>query len=268
MRWWKIALGVGFAAALALGPTVAATAATNTVRVSQSSLRDGYPSNPSSSDNLWYREDTRVGGGVTLVKPGDTGNPIPAVPAASGLEPGSLALTTNSSASAKAQLFTYGNGVRGTPLASVTSLSYWTYEHAGLANTADPAYQLRVDTDGDLSTTADQTTLVYEPYWNDTEGPDPQGAIVADTWQQWDATNGQWWSSKAINCVGLTLPPGMGGGPGTWTTPQAVAVGCPGALVAAVGVNIGSGNPDYVVATDGVHFETLTSSTTWDFGPK
>jgi hypothetical protein len=265
MRWWKIALGVGFASALALGPTAAMAApTTNTVRVSQSSLRDGYPSNPSSSDNLWYRMDTRVGGGVTLVKPGDTGNPIAGVPAVSGLEPGSLALTTNNTDTAKAQLLTTGNGVRGTPLASVTDLSYWTYQVSGSPTIADASWQLVVDTDGNLNTTSDETTLVWEAY----NGNDTQQAIVPDQWQFWDTTNGNWWSSRAISCNAgaFTLAAGHGGPP--FTTPNAVALGCPGAVVAAIGVNVGSSNAGYTVAVDGVHFQTLTSSTTWDFGPK
>lgn len=256
MRWWKIALGVGFASALALGPTVAATAATNTVRVTESSLRDGYPANPSSSDNLWYRMDTRVGGGVTLTK--DFGAPP-------GFGDGSLALTTQNTNTAKAQLLTTGNGVRGTALAAVTDLSYWTYQSSTTSPPiADASWQLVVDTDGNLNTTADQTTLVWEAYnGNDTTQP-----IVPDQWQFWDTTGGQWWSSRAISCNGgaFTLAAGHGGPP--FTTPAAVAAGCPGAVVAAIGVNVGSSNPNYTVAVDGVHFETLTSSTTWDFGPK
>lgn len=261
MRWWKIALGVGFASALAFGPTVAATAATTTVRVTQSSLRDGYPSNPSSSDNLWYRMDTRVGGGVTLVKPGDTGNPIPAAP--SPLEPGSLALTTNNTGTAKAQLLTTGNGVRGTLLANVTGLGYSTYQVSTSPSIADASFQLVIDTDGNFNTTGDSTTLVWEPYENT-----DQHAVIPDQWQAWDTTGGNWWSSKQITCNGglFTVAPGAGGPP--FTTPAAVAAGCPGAVVAAIGVNVGSNNAGYTVAVDGVHFDTLTSSTTWDFGPK
>jgi hypothetical protein len=47
-----------------------------------------------------------------------------------------------------------------------------------------------------------------------------------------------------------------------------VGTNCVGASVLGVGINIGSSNPNYVTAADGVHFETATDSYTGDFGPK
>jgi hypothetical protein len=247
--------GAVFVTALAVGPALPASAATTTRGVVDSQLRHGYPSSPSASDGNWYMEDTRVGGGVTIANN-------------FGGAPGSkaLVLTTNDTNAAKAQLFTYQD-VRGVPLGDVTDLSYSTYQsstQSGIAD-ADPAYQLRVDVDGDLSTTSDQTNLVYEPYWND-NGADESQPLTADVWQSWDATEGNWWSSKQITCGDFSVAPGAGGPP--FTTPAAVAAGCPGALVAAIGVNVGSFNPNYIVAADGIHFQTANIDVTWDFGPK
>jgi hypothetical protein len=258
----QLLAGAAFATALALGPAVPAAAATTTHPVSPQNIHGGVPTTPSASDAGWYMEDTRVGGGVTISN-------------RYGGAPGSnaLVLSTNNTNVAKAQLFTYQD-VRGVPLADVTGLSYSTYrssEASGIAD-AGPAFQLRVDTDGNLNTDADQTNLVYEPYWND-NGADESQPLTADIWQSWDATEGNWWSSKAISCSGGTPDPftvvaGAGGGPGTFTSPQAVADGCPGALVAAIGANVGSFNPNYIVGVDGIHFQTASIDATWDFGPK
>jgi hypothetical protein len=263
-RKLKFGAGALFACALAIGPAWPAGATDSTHGVIDSTIRHGYPSNPSSSDNLWYLEDTRVGGSVVITS--DFGGPT-------GFGSKSLGLATNNQNSAKAQAFTYQD-VRGLALGAVTGLSYYTYQSSLTRTTEDgPAFQLRVDTDGNLSTIGDQTNLVYEPYWNDVEGPDPQQPLAPNTWQFWDATAGDWWSSQAINCSGgtptpFTVPAGAGGGPGTFTTPAAVANGCPGALVAAIGVNVGSFNPSFIVAADGIRLQTATDSYTWDFGPK
>jgi len=210
-------------------------------------MHDGYAANPSATDVGWYREDTRVGGGVTL-----TTN-FGGAPSFGG---GSLALTTNNQNSAKAQLFT-SDDVRGKDLITIGATSYSTY-HSSLTGTVndDPSYQLRIDLDGDLSTTSDQTNLVYEPYWNDTEtgigGGMPQHpeGLTDDTWQQWNTTNGTWWSSKQIGnangssgapCGSFHIEPGAGGPP--FTTPGQVGTGCPGAKVVKIGLNVGSSNP-------------------------
>jgi hypothetical protein len=255
----KILAGAAFASAIAIGPATVASAADSTHRVSQSQMRDGSLTY-SADDANWYRDDTRVGGGVTLTK--DFGAP-------SGLGDGALALTTNSTNNAKAQLLT-SDGVYGTLLGDVTSLSYWTYQSlaAGGSAEGDASYQLRVDIDGDTNTTGDITNLVFEPYWNDSESdgnPNPQ-PIAPDTWQFWDATNLRWWSSKQITCGEFSVAPGAGGPP--FTTPSEVGTNCPNAIVLAVGANVGSYNPNYISGVDGIHFGTSTDSITWDFGPK
>jgi hypothetical protein len=46
-----------------------------------------------------------------------------------------------------------------------------------------------------------------------------------------------------------------------------VALNCPGAEVLSIGVNVGSNNPNYVTAADGVVFETVADRHIFDFGP-
>jgi hypothetical protein len=238
-----------------VGPAVAETA---TYLVRNPQLVDGNPSTPSATDVNWYREDTRPGGTTTLTK--EFGAPV-------DLGDGSLKLTTDSTDDAKAQAITR-HRVRDTLLATVTNLSYWTYQSlaAGATTESGPSLQLRVDIDGDLNTTGDVTNLVYEPYWNDTEGPAPQQPLAPDTWQFWNATNGQWWSTKRIECPLFVVEPGGGGPP--FTTPSAVGTSCFGSRVVAFGVNVGTFNPSYVVGVDGLRFQTLVDDFTWNFGPK
>ena len=279
MRRWKVLFGASFGMAMFFGASVGpAGADPGTHHVRDYSLRDGFPSPPSASDSLWYREDTRVGGGVTLTK--NFGAPA-------GFGTGALALTTNDQNSAKAQLITRDD-IYGASLATISNLGYSTW-HSSTGSTtftdANASYQLRIDLDGqnlnDPNST-DQTNLVYEPYWNDVEGSSPQHpeGILADTWQDWDATAGDWWSSKQIgnpaadpldpstidpNCGFFHIEPGAGGPP--FTRPSEVGLNCPAAKVVAVGVNVGSFNPNYVVAVDGLHFDIATDSYSFDFEP-
>ncbi|MDQ6698432.1 MAG: hypothetical protein M3Z46_13345 [Actinomycetota bacterium] len=274
---WKTLTALAFGTAMVCGATagpVAADPGPHMVR--DNTLHDGYPNPPQETDNGWYREDTQVGGGVTLTS--NFGAP-------SGFGGGALALTTNDQSSAKAQLNTRDD-VYGEPLFQFTNFLYQTWHSATGSTTfpdADASYQVRVDIDGNLSTTGDQTNLVYEPYWNDIEGPAPQHpeGIKADTWQSWDATRGDWWSSKQIgsppptnpmdppvvdpNCGLFHVEPGGGGPP--FTQPSAVAAGCPKAKVVFVGVSVGSYNPSYVVAVDDLQFTRGADVYSFNFEP-
>ncbi len=263
-RFTKLLCGAAFATAVTLGGTVGTGSAANSpqrFRVVENDLKDGYGT---QQNNSWYREDTRPGGSVSLTQhlvgssdgfdgpEGFNGN-------------GALALTTNNTNYAKAQLMNHN--LQGSPLGDVTALDYWTYQSSTSGSAVDaPSYQLKIDLDGDLSTTDDQTTLVYEPYWNDAEGPSPQQPLAPDVWQHWDATAGDWWSSKQITCGEFSVAPGAGGPP--FTRPSEVAQNCTGAQVVAFGVNIGSYNRNTIVATDGLHIATSTDDFTYDFGPK
>ncbi|HWL34389.1 MAG TPA: hypothetical protein VNP89_12370 [Gaiellaceae bacterium] len=210
--------------AVALVLTTAAVAATVVVTQNSSS---------------WAPLDTRPGGDQRFTE--DYGAPA-------GLGSGSLELTTDATTAAKADYFTFAHA--GTLLANVTDLSYWTYQAA----TPQPpiaavSYQLQIDANG--AADGGFTTLVYEPYWN--------GVVAPASWQQWDVDAGQFWSSRSVTDGTCVLVAGAGGPPLYGLA--AVKTLCPNAVVLGIGVNIGTFNPGYTVATDGVTF----NDTTYDF---
>jgi hypothetical protein len=191
------ALAILTTAALVL----AATAAAATVVVTQNSAG-------------WAPMDTRPGGAHRFTE--DYGAPA-------GFGSGSLELTTNATTTAKADYWTLAHA--GTALASVTDLSYWTYQAATpQPPVAAVSYQVQLDTDGVVGDGAGFTTLVYEPYWN--------GVVVPATWQSWDVDAGQFWSSRTTAC-GLVAG---AGGPPLYSL-AAVKTLCPNAVVLGIGVN-------------------------------
>jgi hypothetical protein len=186
----------------------------------------------------WTQDDTRGGGTVTWTE--EYGAPP-------GLGDGSLKLTTTLNPGDKAGLYTHT--MAGTPLADVNTLAYWTYQ----ATTVQPphaaaSYQLQIDANG-LDTPGGFTTLVFEPYQN--------GVVVNGVWQHWDVDEGLFWSSRTVLDCGLVAG---AGGPPMYTLDQ-VKTMCPNAVVVGIGVNIGTNNPGYTVATDGVQF----NDTIYDF---
>ena len=189
----------------------------------------------------WF-EETAAGGDVEFTE---------AYNAPPGLGDGAVELTTTSDTASRAGLFT--NAHAGTPLATVTTLGYWTYQAQGnTAPVADPSYQLQIDANG-LATAGGFTTLVYEPYWNGTQGP-----IVPATWQHWDVDAGLFWSSRYRH-------PSAGWSPAPAarrsTRSRTVKATCPNAVVVGIGVNIGTFNPSYTVATDGDRASTTRRTT-------
>ena len=182
----------------------------------------------------WHQLDTRPGGAVHFTE--EYGAPA-------GLGEGSLELTTDATTAAKADYWT--EDVAG-PLAGVSELSYWTYQAA----TPQPphaaaSYQIAVDLNG--AADGGFTTLVYEPYWN--------GTVVPATWQQWDVDAGGLWSSRTFTEGTCAVVAGAGGPPlYSLATLQTI---CPNAVVLGIGVNVGSFNPGYTVATDGVQFNDV-----------
>jgi hypothetical protein len=208
------ALGVLVATAL----TVVATAmAATTVVVTQNTT-------------TWTQDDTRGGGTVTWT--GAYGAPA-------GLGSSSLQLATTASTADKAGLYTHT--MAGTPLSHVNTLSYWTYQAQASSPVGDASYQLQINA---LGAAGGFTTLVYEPYWN--------GTVVNGQWQQWNVSGGLFWSSKTVVCSNGVLV-GSPGGPATYTL-QDVLTMCPEAVVVGIGVNVGTFNPSYTVAVDGVQF--------------
>ena len=220
--------------------TTPAFATTTSVTVNSYSV--GYPATLTPGDTTWYTEDTRTGGAIAFTN---------AYGAPGGLGAGSLQMTTDVTNAAKSQLIS--NQFAGTPLSNVSTLSYWTYQATGALNppSADASFQLQVNLAGNVSGASDYTTLVYEPYWNSTPTP--------GTWQQWDMTTGAFWSSRTVD--GLTA--GHGGAP-FYTIAQVLALD-PNAVVLGIGVNVGSYNPNYTVATDGITFGTSAGATVFNF---
>ncbi len=151
----------------------------------------------------------------------------------------------------KAQLFNYSEA--GTPLGTVTELSYWAYRSSA-SSAVNTAINVAMNVQVAGSTVPGNfATLVYEPY-NQSGG---NAGIVPDTWQQWDTLatspgDGEWWTTK------------IGSGPGSQGDPQPwsffVDLYTDGQVV-GYGYNLGSNNPNTITAADGVTF----NSTTTDF---
>lgn len=227
---------LGGAVALALGVAGPAAAAVDSNAGSQFDREVVRPADISADwSQDWSTADTRPGGTVSIV----TTYGAPA-----GLGRGSVQLTTDATNAAKAQIMTQEGA--GTPLSQVSRLSYWTYQQSGPAHAA-AGFNLVIDANGPAP--GGFATLVWEPYQN--------GTVLPQTWQFWDLTQGKWWSTRQIN--GVAPSPG---GPPTATLGQ-IAAWNPDAVVLGFGANVGSYNPSYVVATDGLTF----NETTYDFEP-
>lgn len=212
-------------AAAALGSlALAAVAAAATVVVTQNSTN-------------WGPMDTRPGGAQRFTE--DYGAPV-------GLGSGSLELTTDATTAAKADYWTNDPG--GTTMANVGELSYWTFQ-APVAQPPHAAVSYQFQLDGNGAATGGFTTIVYEPYQN--------GVVVNGSWQEWDVDGGLFWSTRTVPECGLV---GGAGGPAVYTLAY-IKANCPDGVVLRLGVNIGSFNPGYTVATDGVRF----NDTTYDF---
>jgi hypothetical protein len=187
-------------------------------------------------DPSWAHNDTRGLGTTSFTS---------AYGAPAGLGTSSLELTTSADPADKADYWT--NSVANTPLGQVMSLGYWTYQQSASFAGGDASLQLALDLNGGTLADGGFTTLVYEPYWN--------GDVVPGQWQDWNASAGRWWSTR----TGGGLVAG-GGGPPFYTIADVWARD-PNAVVLGIGVNVGTNNPSYVVATDGVRF----NDTTWNF---
>jgi hypothetical protein len=214
---------------------VAAAAAMSVLAFAMPVLAAGVtvvtPTNTQGWTSVAPGADTRTGGAVNFVADSSA-------PSGSG----ALQLTTDATTSSKAQYMHAAPA--DTTLASVTELSYYTKQVGASFAQGDASYQLPVYLNGG---TSGFTTLVFEPYQNT-----DQGAVVTGTWQQWDVSAGQFWSSRTVTCSGGTIQ-GSAGGPASYTLADINAT-CPNAIVAGFGVNIGSNNPSYNVETDLVSF--------------
>lgn len=195
--------------AAASAPTPQAAAENGTV-VTQASIDNG----------TWSTADTRPGGAVSFV----------IGPGQAPMGAGSLQMTT-SSASAKAQMFTYSYA--GTQLASLTTLGYADYRSSTSTNPAAQRIGLNIEVYLN-GPNAGWTTLVYEPVYQS----GGVGALKDNTWQTWNALgSGVWWSTKTVTGVGGTIQAFNS----YWTWDHIMSV-FPNAVIAGgLGFNIGSG---------------------------
>jgi hypothetical protein len=198
-----MALGGLGAGALVAAPAQAKPA--TTVKVVTHSGQAGWKS---------FRQCYDVNGNpLTTVDPSDTVTFVkgPATPPG---PTGSLQLATGSGTSGgDCQSALRNTNYVGTKVADLTSLGYWTYM-AKNNGQQFPILTLNINYSGGTSTTVDDTLFLEPPYQNPVDGnptcPD-QGKTVLNTWQQWDALHGCWWSNT-----------GNFGNPGTGVLPLSV----------------------------------------------
>lgn len=153
--------------------------------------------------------------------------------------------------SEKAFLFNFDHV--GTPLSSITGLSYATYNN-NAAIVALPAINIQIDVNGGTLNAGEFRTLVYEPY--------QQGPFVntPGIWRNWDAYNGgagKWWSTGVSSC-----PQSL---PCTWTT---LVASFPGATITGgFGINAGSGNAGLDASVDALSIAYGGGRVTYNFDP-
>lgn len=227
------AAGVG---SMLLIPGIAAAAVTSASPNDASSSGTTVTVTPANNDG-WATADTNGGGSVQYVY--DPSSPMP---------DGALQLTTDSTTSAKVQYLHTAN----TALSDVKTLSYQTMQFTANSQTGDPSYQLTVCLAGYSNGTCNgYTNLVYEPYWN--------GTVTQKTWQGWDVASGKFWSSRSYtDATNTNCSVTAGGGGQPFYTLADLSSVCPAAQVVGFGVNVGTGNPNYVVEVDQVVFDTYT----------
>ncbi|CAN5901588.1 hypothetical protein BH11MYX2_BH11MYX2_39250 [soil metagenome] len=207
------------------------------------------PGNPGADPSAypadgWWSDDTRTNGMVAI---DDTIEP----PLTLGCTAARFVTgaTTASPSQDKAQLISYK--LAGTALSTITNIKYWAYRSS--ASTGGPAVDLALNVFiTGTSVPGNYASLTYEPY----QQAAGQNAIVEDTWQQWNATSttlgeGNWWTSKIANPA-----PGSQSLPIPWATFQAMYAD---AKVVGYGFNVGSFNPNMVLAGDGLEFGTTTT---------
>lgn len=144
----------------------------------------------------------------------------------------------------------------GTPLASITTLKYSTYNpSAGNGGSASRAGYLNFNVDFNGSDTW-QRRLIYLPSDN--------GTVVQNSWQEWDALN----SGNAVwRYSGGTFPGG-----GTTKTWNQILADYPGVRIRVtdsfLGIRVGEPYPDgYTENIDAFKFGTSSGTTFFDFEP-
>ncbi len=224
-----------------------------------------------NGDGVWYAT-TADGGTASVVSLAGTGGnlennqPLPI---------GAAKLTTayNSNAS-RADALVTGNFGDASEFLRTASLTYSYYKEQvasapgdvpGSNQFAAPALRLLIDATGGVFDGANPTRnwgyLVYEPYWNQGTGLPVEGAW--DT-EFIDQTNGFWWWTGGFN-----LPNGAGGPPldtlAGWLAALSTDVDFADAIIAGIGVGVGSYNAGQIGYFDNVSYTFNNATTTWDF---
>lgn len=166
------------------------------------------------------------------------------------------------------KVFMFNFEHEGTPLVSIDDISYSTYRHGSSTAPADqvPAINLIIDFNGP-AVAGGFSTLVFEPVYNTT-----QGAVVVDEWQDWDAVDGIWWSTRPINgmCASAAAACRRPWSYIVANNPDAVIYQPTSPLDATrggFGVNQGSGNPGLIANTDALTIAYGGNSFVYDFEP-
>ncbi len=196
----------------------------------------------------WWSDDTRANGTVVV-------DPSFAPPPGFGCK--SAKFTTGDSTASpsadKAQLISFAKA--GAPLASISTVSYWAYRSSTSMGNAAIDLALNVSVTGSTVPTG-YAVLVYEPY----QQSSGNAGVLVDTWQPWNATattagDGRWWTNKIPNGASPGNP-GSQSNPQPWAAFQALYSD---AVIHGYGFNLGSVNPNMVVAGDGLVFGTTTT---------
>jgi len=151
----------------------------------------------------------------------------------------------------KLTLFNYDH--IGTPLTSITGLSYATYKNVG-SSFPFPSINIQIDINGGTLNPGEFRTLVFEPYFQ------PGFVDAVGVWENRDAYNGgaaMWWSTGVTACPQSS--------PCTWS---ALLASYPGATITGgVGINAGSGNAGLNGSVDALSIAYGGGSVTYDFEP-
>lgn len=221
----KLSYFVVFAATLAFAATALAASSTVTVH-------------PGDMHGWVFFDDNTGGPGTGQMVTGPAGQPLGA---------GSAELTVAGPTDRQA----LGTAAyAGTPLGSLTELSYWSYQTGPTL-----AISLQFDVKYRPADTLYGGRLVFEPY--QTVGTVPAG------WSQWDALNGVWWASRTTAAGSNGLCPQSS--PCTWAQ---VLASWPDA---AIGGNLlfkaGGGWAAFTGNVDAFTIGAGGTSTTYDFEP-
>lgn len=235
-RLFVCALAVAALALIATGRLSARAAGGTTIVVTESDIARQAENTPPTRN--WVLYTRNAGNGTFRVGPETPPSGV-----------GSFETVTPTGAD-KATLFNYDHV--GTALSGINALGYSTYRTSGASPNQVPAINLEVDVNG--AAPGGFTTLVFEPVYNT-----GQGTITDGVWQNWDAKNGFWWSTKNI--------PGVCAFDCFVKWDDIVAANPGAVIVGGFGINQGSGNPALTGSSDALNIAYGGSSVTYDFEP-